>query len=86
MSKIVITHGTDTMEETAFFSKPRQRCGRRNHLPDVVDLTVNCDKPVVLVGAMRPSTAISAGESGAYRAVAYQQMGLQTSLRPLMLP
>ena len=41
---IVITHGTDTMEETAFF----------------LNLTVKSEKPVVLVGSMRPSTAISA--------------------------
>ena len=41
---IVITHGTDTLEETAFF----------------LNLTVKSDKPVVIVGSMRPSTAISA--------------------------
>ncbi|HKC58043.1 MAG TPA: type II asparaginase [Vicinamibacterales bacterium] len=41
---IVVTHGTDTMEDTAFF----------------LNLTVKTDKPVVMVGSMRPSTAVSA--------------------------
>jgi L-asparaginase len=41
---IVITHGTDTMEESAYF----------------LNLTVKTDKPVVMVGSMRPSTAVSA--------------------------
>jgi len=52
---IVITHGTDTQEETAYF----------------LNLTVMYDKPVVLVGSMRPSTAISAdGPRNIYNAVA----------------
>ena len=51
---IVITHGTDTIEETAYF----------------LNLVVKSDKPVVLVGAMRPATAISAdGPMNLYNAV-----------------
>jgi L-asparaginase len=51
---IVITHGTDTMEETAYF----------------LNLTAKTDKPVVLVGSMRPSTAVSAdGPLNLYNAV-----------------
>jgi len=53
---IVITHGTDTMEETAYF----------------LNLTVKCKKkPVVLTSSMRPSTALSAdGPLNIYNAVA----------------
>src|SRR5699024_7924292 len=40
---IVITHGTNTIEETAYF----------------LHLTVNTNKPIVLVGAQRPFTALS---------------------------
>lgn len=52
---IVITHGTDTLEETTFF----------------LNLVVKSEKPVVLVGSMRPSTAVSAdGPLNLYDAVA----------------
>jgi len=51
---IVITHGTDTLEETAFFL--------HNVLP--------ADQPVVLTGAMRPSDARDAdGPANLYAAV-----------------
>lgn len=41
---VVITHGTNTIEETAYY----------------LNLTVKTDKPVVVVGSMRPASAISA--------------------------
>lgn len=51
---IVITHGTDTIEETAYF----------------LNLVVKSDKPVVIVGAMRPGTSLSAdGPMNLYRGV-----------------
>ena len=52
---IVITHGTDTIEETAYF----------------LNLVTKSRKPVVLTAAMRPSTALSAdGPLNFYNAVA----------------
>ena len=51
---VVITHGTDTMEETAYF----------------LNLVVKSDKPIVMVGAMRNSGSLSAdGPLNIYNAV-----------------
>lgn len=51
----VITHGTDTLEETAFF----------------LNLILNVRKPVIMTGAMRPATATSAdGPMNLYQSVA----------------
>jgi L-asparaginase len=41
---VVVTHGTDTLEETAYF----------------LNLVIPSEKPVVVTGSMRPSTALSA--------------------------
>jgi L-asparaginase len=55
VSGIVITHGTDTIEETAYF----------------LNLVVKTKKPVVMTAAMRPSTALSAdGPLNFFNAVA----------------
>jgi L-asparaginase len=52
---VVVTHGTDTLEETSYF----------------LHLVVKSDKPVVMTGSMRPSTAMSAdGPLNIYNAVA----------------
>ena len=52
---VVVTHGTDTMEETAFF----------------LGLVLRSEKPLVLVGSMRPATSASAdGPLNLYNAVA----------------
>lgn len=51
---VVITHGTDTIEETSYF----------------LNLTLKSDKPVVVVGSMRPGTALGAdGALNLYDAV-----------------
>lgn len=52
---VVVTHGTDTMEETAYF----------------LSLVIDTKKPIVLVGSMRPATSISSdGPLNLYNAVA----------------
>jgi L-asparaginase len=52
---IVITHGTDTMEATAYF----------------LDLVIHTNKPIVITGAMRPATSMSAdGPLNMYNSVA----------------
>jgi L-asparaginase len=51
---IVVTHGTDTLEETAYY----------------LNLVVKSNKPVVVVGAMRPASALSSdGPMNLYNAV-----------------
>lgn len=52
---IIVTHGTDTMEETSYF----------------IDLVTPDDKPIVFTGSMRPATAIGAdGPANLYNAAA----------------
>lgn len=52
---VLITHGTDTLEETSYF----------------LNLVTKTTKPIVMVGSMRPATAISAdGPSNLYNGIA----------------
>jgi len=67
---VVITHGTDTMEETGYF----------------LSLVVKSDKPIVLVGSMRPATAIGAdGPANLYNAVALATKPEARGLGPLIV-
>ena len=58
---IVITHGTDTLEETAYF----------------LNLVEKTDKPIIVVGSMRPGTAMSA--DGMLNPVSYTHLTLPTN-------
>ncbi|CAN5529635.1 asparaginase [soil metagenome] len=54
VSGVVVTHGTDTLEETSFF----------------LNLVVRSSKPIVVVGSMRPGSAMSAdGQLNLFNAV-----------------
>jgi len=67
---VVVTHGTDTLEETAWF----------------LSLTVPARKPLVLVGAMRPATALSAdGPANLYAAVALARHASAKARGPLVM-
>ena len=74
---VVVTHGTDTLEEAAFF----------------LDLVCKPKKPVVLTAAMRPSTALSAdGPMNLFQAVLattspqLQSHGLLVVMNGLVIP
>lgn len=67
---IVVTHGTDTLEETAYF----------------LSLVIRHDKPLVLVGAMRPATAPGAdGPANLFHAVALAGCAAAKGRGPLVV-
>ena len=67
---IVITHGTDTLEETAYF----------------LSLVISHDKPLILVGAMRPATAPGAdGPANLFHAVALAACDAARGRGPLVV-
>lgn len=74
---IVVTHGTDTLEEAAFF----------------LDLVCRTDKPIVMTAAMRASTALSAdGPANVHQAVLaaadrrLRKCGVLVAMNGLLLP
>ena len=74
---VVVTHGTDTLEEAAFF----------------LELVCKSGKPVVLTAAMRPSTALSAdGPMNLFQAVLaatspkLQNHGMLVVMNGLVIP
>src|SRR3546814_1465312 len=69
-SSDLVTHGTDTLEETAYF----------------LSLVIRHDKPLVLVGAMRPATAPGAdGPANLYHAVALAGCAAASGRGPLVV-
>lgn len=74
---VVVTHGTDTLEEAAFF----------------LELVCKTEKPIVLTAAMRPSTALSAdGPANLFQAVLtatsphFKSHGLLLVMNGLVIP
>ena len=66
---VIITHGTDTAEETGF----------------LLDLTLPTTKPVILVGAMRPADAVGADGMRNFANAVKVASDVQTAGRGVML-